>query len=97
MTSWGCEALVDVIILLVSEVVTNAVLHARSDVELRLVGERDHMRVEISDSCALVPVLRERSEDAMTGRGLQLVAQLASSWGVSERVDGKTVWFELAA
>lgn len=55
------------------------------------------VRVEVSDLSVGVPLLRWFGLEASTGRGLQLVARLASSWGIDERADGKTVWFELDA
>ncbi len=97
LTSWGCANLIDVVSLLVSEVVTNAVLHARSDVVLHVVSGRHLVRVEVSDSSTTAPVIRPHNDDAMSGRGLVLVDELASSWGVTTVDGGKVVWFEVAA
>jgi anti-sigma regulatory factor (Ser/Thr protein kinase) len=84
--------------LLVSELVTNAVLHARSDVEVRLSTSDRGLRVDVADSSNRRPVMRTRDESAMTGRGLGLVAELSTEWGVDEIVDGgKSVWFVVAA
>jgi anti-sigma regulatory factor (Ser/Thr protein kinase) len=92
---WGCDALVDAARLLVSELVTNAVLHARTDFELVVRLHRGGVRVEVSDGSSSAPVVRHYEDEAMTGRGLALVDELASRWGVDERPHGKAVWFEL--
>ena len=97
LDSWGCSQILEVTTLLVSEVVTNAILHARSDVEVHLRAGGHFIRVEVSDASLVVPVVRKYSTDAMTGRGLALVEKLATAWGVLERADGKTVWFEVAS
>lgn len=83
--------------LLVSEVVTNAVLHARSDIELHLISRGRFVRVEVADSSTAAPVRRPHQPDSMTGRGLGLLDQLATEWGVAERGVGKVVWFEMSA
>jgi len=95
LTAWGCGGLVDTATLLVSELVGNAVLHADSEVglSLRLLAER--LRVEVADRSILVPHRRAAAEDDLTGRGSGLVELLASSWGITGRADGKSVWFEL--
>ena len=97
LNTWGCPGVVDVATLLVSEVVTNAVLHARSDIELHLLSGGHFVRVEVGDSSPATPVARRHTHESMRGRGLALVEQLATSWGVIERPDGKVVWFEIAA
>jgi len=97
LSAWGCDEIVDLVTLLVSELVTNAVLHARSDLELHIASGHHLVRIEVSDGSTLTPVIRAHDDDAMTGRGLALVDQLASSWGVTPHDGGKTVWFEVAA
>lgn len=91
----GCERYADVAELLTSELVTNAVLHAGTTVELRVSNEEDGIRVEVSDQSAAAPQRRRYSAEAATGRGLGLVEALASSWGTRTGSRGKTVWFTL--
>jgi anti-sigma regulatory factor (Ser/Thr protein kinase) len=81
--------------LLVSETVTNAVLHAGTDLEVccRVVGEV--VRIEVRDGSSILPGVRHYEDGAMTGRGLALVQALARDWGVDCHPAGKTVWFEL--
>ena len=97
LTGWGCDALVDAAVLLVSEVVTNAILHARSDIEVHVASRGTVMRIEVTDHGDGDPVMRSYSEDASSGRGLAIVEQVASAWGVTKVAGGKRVWFEVAA
>jgi DNA-binding NarL/FixJ family response regulator len=95
--SWGCdEALVDIVTLLVSELVGNAVVHAVSDVELWIRLLADRLRVDVIDRSTVVPHRRSAGADDQTGRGSVLVERLATSWGITGRPDGKSVWFEVA-
>ena len=81
--------------MLVSELATNVVLHARTPftVEVRRSGET--VRVCVLDQSPVRPRTRDYGTDATTGRGMRLVASLASDWGVEVQDGGKTVWFEL--
>jgi serine phosphatase RsbU (regulator of sigma subunit)/anti-sigma regulatory factor (Ser/Thr protein kinase) len=82
--------------LLVTELVTNAVLHGAMPVALRLICLDDRIRLEVEDTGRAVPVLVQQSNDAMTGRGLALVAALATAWGIDPSPrGGKIVWVDL--
>lgn len=95
MQRWGLPA--GDIPLLVSELATNAVLHARSEFSVAVSAGAGWVRVEVSDGNSRVPVLASVPPDAYSGRGLLLLQSLATSWGVDQRrQDGKTVWFEVA-
>lgn len=87
----------DIVSLLVSEIVTNAVLHARTEVRVSIERAEDTIRVEIADECVSGPQVRHVTRQASTGRGLQLVDQLSDRWGTEPRQGGKVVWFELSA
>ena len=91
----GYERHSDTTELLVSELVTNAVLHCRSAVGVRISAGASVVRVEVSDGSTVLPSPRSFSADAATGRGLELVEVLSSRWGVEPRPYGKVVWFEL--
>jgi anti-sigma regulatory factor (Ser/Thr protein kinase) len=82
-------------VLLTSELVTNAVVHAGGKSMLRagLVG--GNLRVELSDANGMVPELNEVDPARVGGRGLHLVDDVASRWGITSRPRGKTIWFEL--
>ena len=83
--------------LVVSELVTNAVLHAGTPIELRCVLDSFHVRLEVRDERADAPMLKAHASDASTGRGLRLVATLADEWGVSTADDAKVVWCVIGA
>jgi anti-sigma regulatory factor (Ser/Thr protein kinase) len=85
----------DTIELLVSELVTNAVLYAPGRVELTIVQAGDRTRVEVRDASPQLPAMR--TPDLSGGRGLHVVESLAAEWGVDGHLNGKTIWFEVAA
>ena len=95
MTTGGHHDLVDVATLLVSEVVTNSVLHAGTEIRLTCRRSRARVRVEVFDRSPLLPTVRHYDAEATTGRGLDLVSALAARWGIDCTEDGKTLWFEL--
>ena len=84
-------------LLLVSELATNAIRHGAPPVRLSLRLDRDRLRVEVTDSSPALPTLGHPGPDQVSGRGLQIVQQLAATWGASSSAPklGKTVWFEL--
>lgn len=83
--------------LLVSELVTNCVLHAHSIITLAIDCDDSHVAVAVSDDGDGMPNLRDDVADTDTGgRGLHLVEALAGEWGIHPREDGgKVVWFRL--
>jgi anti-sigma regulatory factor (Ser/Thr protein kinase) len=92
----GAPGLVDHAVLLASELVTNALLHAAATaIGIRLVADAGGCRVEVADTSAALPATKHYSPMASTGRGLQMVERLALRWGTVPQADGKTVWFEL--
>jgi DNA-binding NarL/FixJ family response regulator len=88
--------LTDTVTLLVSELVTNAVLHAGSDVEVMVRLTATAARIEVTDASAEDVMPRDAADDEDSGRGLALVGSLARRWGVRPAPGGgKTVWFEV--
>jgi len=85
----------DTVALLVTELVTNAVLHAHTPLRLVIEATRDHVRVRVEDESGGYPERRSYPSDAVTGRGLALVEVLSSSWGVEPTASGKVVWCEI--
>jgi anti-sigma regulatory factor (Ser/Thr protein kinase) len=86
--------------LAMSEVVTNAILHGKAPVTVRLRGTRDHPRVEVRDASPEQPaftsddVANDFVDDLPTfGRGLAIVASFSEAWGAEKDGDGKLVWF----
>lgn len=91
----GRDDLVDAAAIALSEVVTNAVLHAHTDVEVAAALVADgSLRVEVTDRSPQLPAQRRYGEQATTGRGMQLVAAMTADCGVvAHGALGKTVWF----
>jgi anti-sigma regulatory factor (Ser/Thr protein kinase) len=89
----------ELLVLLVSELVTNAVQHAWPPVILRVDVDEERIRVEATDSNRAEPVLRDAPPEDLGGRGVWLIDRLASRWGSDADPTGqcKTVWFELRA
>ena len=99
LAGWGDEASMDCASLLVSELVTNAIVHARSAVELELSrdADADVLRVAVRDASVRPPRMGGFDLEALSGRGLALVEALSDRWGVEADASGKLVWFELTS
>ncbi|MGW4298353.1 ATP-binding protein [Streptomyces sp. NPDC004376] len=96
-TAWGLRGTAENAVLVVSELVSNAVRHARRE-SIRVVVERTAprtVRVAVADLSRTLPELCTPKEDEEGGRGLALVAALAADWGTDERHWGKVVWADL--
>jgi PAS domain S-box-containing protein len=91
----GRVDLCDTAELLVSEIVTNALVHAGTPIEVHARVRDDALRVEVSDGSPAAPAIRHHSSMAGTGRGLRLLQAMVESWGTELRALGKTVWFVL--
>lgn len=92
---WNCTGALETVTLLVSEVVTNAVLHARSDVQVTVRLLPSAVRIEVTDGSAEPPVPRQPEVGSPGGRGLLMVESLSRAWGVDPSGAGKIVWFEV--
>jgi anti-sigma regulatory factor (Ser/Thr protein kinase) len=82
--------------IIASELATNAVRHARSPFVVHVTRTPETIRIAVRDASCDRPVRIVRDDCETGGRGVRLVAALASSWGVVDRADGKSVWAELA-
>jgi anti-sigma regulatory factor (Ser/Thr protein kinase) len=96
LDEWGLPQLRDSALLLVSELVTNAVLHARTEIRLDVSRDKGGVRISVSDGSPIPPALRHHSDTSTTGRGLHLLDLLADSWSADSSEDGKTVTFLLS-
>ncbi|MEU6530828.1 SpoIIE family protein phosphatase [Streptomyces sp. NPDC046928] len=96
---WPVPDHVDSAVLLLSETLTNVLVHTDADaLFLAEVGdgpEGRRLRVEVSDTSDDLPHMRRPGELASSGRGLVLIELLAHAWGVDPRGEGKSIWFEL--
>jgi anti-sigma regulatory factor (Ser/Thr protein kinase) len=103
LTQWHLDELADVAVLLASEALTNAVVHAATAVRLE-VHQDVELEVRVTDfntapvlspvsALGLQSLMEDPDLDAESGRGLMLIASLAERWGVTPQDGGKTVWF----
>ncbi|WP_133899770.1 SpoIIE family protein phosphatase [Streptomyces sp. KS 21] len=96
---WADEEQVDSAVLMVSEMVTNVLLHTDGDALLvaEAMGELGtrRLRIEVADASDELPHKRHPGEMASSGRGVLLMEMLADSWGVDPRGEGKSIWFEM--
>jgi anti-sigma regulatory factor (Ser/Thr protein kinase) len=84
----------DEAMLLTSELVSNAILHAQSDFEVRVDIDNDDVLVAVvNHSPDLLPIAREPT--SVGGRGLSIIDTIADSWGFESHADKKLVWFRL--
>jgi anti-sigma regulatory factor (Ser/Thr protein kinase) len=97
LRTWGFESAIEDAELLVSELVTNAILHARSPAVVRIDHEAPNLRVAVCDTSPAPPRVRDYGPEAVTGRGMLLVERIATRWGVENNSTGKCVWFEVDA
>ena len=90
------DLVVDDVVLATSELVTNAVRHAGvDDVVLTVLLAPDRVRVEVVDSSPLRSLDEPRGPSQIGGWGLQLIDEIATTWGFDANADGKAVWCEL--
>lgn len=93
LQEWALDDLIEPVILLTSEVVTNALLHSGTTMTVRLARAGAGVRVSVEDGSTGAPVRRRHSTTASTGRGVQLLAAIAAEWGSEPLETGKVVWF----
>jgi anti-sigma regulatory factor (Ser/Thr protein kinase) len=89
------EEAVDAAALALSEIVTNALVHAGTPMRLRVILAPSAVRVELADGSVHLPLPRDYSRAAGTGRGLHMVTEVVDQWGAHHDEDGKVVWFEI--
>ena len=96
LEEWGLTGLDDSVSLLVTELVSNGVRHARTLLELLLSYDGSCLRIGVSDRDPRPPVARRRQELTVGGWGLTLIESLSTNWGTDiDETSGKTVWFEI--
>jgi serine/threonine-protein kinase RsbW len=93
----GVEAsVIELAVLLVSELVTNATVHAQSKFRVTVHVDTHWVRVEVDDEGPGEPQLRRSMPSQLKGRGLAVVDRLSTDWGTDRHHGHKTVWFEIA-
>jgi anti-sigma regulatory factor (Ser/Thr protein kinase) len=96
LEEWDLTRLRDQVEVIVSELVTNAVLHARTTLTLSMTRREDLVRVAVRDSSRVRPAEPSSQDYRANGRGLRIVKSLATDYGTFVAPDGKTVWAHLA-
>ncbi len=89
------QDVLDTALLVVSELVANAVRHGRPPVTLAVTLDEGRVLLEVGDQDSGVPTVRDPGWESLGGRGLLLVDAMAASWGVRPHGVGKVVWAEL--
>lgn len=92
------DGVVDTATLIVSELATNCVRHAHTDLAVTIERTDGQLHVDIADAGTGQVTPRHPDPTEVTGRGLRIVEELSDAWGVREHADGegKSVWFELS-
>lgn len=94
LNEWGMAELAETAVLLTSELLTNSVLHARTDISLTVQRRGDaSVDICVHDGSRHTPRRRRHAHDATTGRGIELLERLAQEWAVTTDEGGKTIRF----
>jgi anti-sigma regulatory factor (Ser/Thr protein kinase) len=86
--------LIDLLVMAANELVTNAVLHARTEFTIRVLADPTRVRVEVSDANPRMPQPSPAPAHATSGRGLAIIDGSGMQWGVDPHPDGKTMWLQ---
>ena len=97
LVGWGAGAWESAGSQVLTELATNAVIHAHTPFDIQLEFDGEVVRIVVVDSSVRPPIQRAYRPEATTGRGIALVEALTRSWGIEQRDDGKLVWCELVA
>lgn len=93
---WDCDGLTDLAALMVTELVTNVFLHARTDCLIHAAYDHPTLMVTVTDHDAGEFSPQPLSTTAENGRGLAIVAELADTWGIDHADGAKSIWFHLS-
>jgi anti-sigma regulatory factor (Ser/Thr protein kinase) len=89
------DEVAELAVLLVSELASNAIQHARTEFEVCVAADATCIRIDVEDGNPRLPSLRNYVPRSTSGRGLHMVAASARHWGFEATPAGKVVWFEL--
>ncbi|MFJ2783939.1 ATP-binding protein [Streptomyces sp. NPDC093249] len=92
LTRWNIPVETDAVVLIVSELVTNAIVHGKGTVRLRVLYKRSTLWIGVTDESTVPPQLKNAGDNDVGGRGLFLVDALAKEWGTT----GRMTWAILA-
>ncbi|ACU73394.1 putative anti-sigma regulatory factor, serine/threonine protein kinase [Catenulispora acidiphila DSM 44928] len=97
VSAWQLQESEEAVALITSELVTNAVRHAGTEVTVRIRKDASEITIDVADGVAdRVPRVSSSDASIPGGVGLLIVGRLAESWGVERRRNGKSVWVRLA-
>ncbi len=96
LASWDAVDPIETVQLLVTELVTNVIVHTTGTPDVRVSLQRDFVHVEVFDPGAGSVSAHRAGPDELSGRGLHLVESLATAWGTVPMGAGKIVWFDVA-
>lgn len=85
------SARLDDILLVISELASNVIRHARTEFTVRLSDDDAHLRIEVSDGSSIVPAVQDLADRKW---GLRIVEAVSDRWGIESTDTGKTVWVE---
>lgn len=94
LAAWSLDEAAFTTEIIVSELVTNAIRYGKGPVRLRLIHDRGRLLSEVTDANSASPHLRQAGESDEGGRGLLIVMQLSTRWGVRHSRQDKTIWSE---
>jgi anti-sigma regulatory factor (Ser/Thr protein kinase) len=94
LARWGCDDLAADAALVVTELATNAVIHAKSDFIVSMTCQNDVVRISVRDDSVVAPTARRSPTTTPSGRGMVLVAATGRQWEAELLPDGKVVWVE---
>jgi hypothetical protein len=97
LRAWGLATFVDDASIVVAELATIAVLHARSEFVVAISSVDDVVRLSVRDASPVLPIVQSPEPSSISGRGLMLVAVIARRWGIELIGDGKVIWAELGS
>ena len=86
--------LIDLLVMAVNKLATNAVLHARTEFTILVLAQPTQVRVEVSDANPRMPQTYPAPAHATSGRGLAIIDGSGLQWGVDSHPDGKTMWVQ---
>lgn len=95
LTAFGADGCVPDALVVLSELVTNAITHGHGPVEVTLKDRGPAVRMTVRDQGHSKPKVHEPSPDASSGRGLVIVDRLSASWGVDSSSNKTTVWADI--
>jgi DNA-binding NarL/FixJ family response regulator len=95
LDGWCDDDVRSTVELLITELASNGIRHADSDLDVRIAVGARSVRVEVADHDATAPVIVSAGPTDLGGRGMRIVDEMATRWGVEHRRTGKSVWFEL--